>query len=94
MFVEASARATKKSQWHLRCNDNIIRVIVRPDIFLALAAETTPPPRAAVGSPLRPRPQGAGARRCATRGLNSIASLETGFSDLFYVVRTVFTVKD
>ena len=34
-----------------------MRVIVRPDIFLALAAETAPPPRAPVG-PLRRRPPG------------------------------------
>ena len=41
----------------------IIRVIVRPDIFLALAAETTPPPRAPV-----PHPPARHSGRCVSRG--------------------------
>jgi hypothetical protein len=40
----------------LALHDNIMRVIVRPDIFLALAAETAPPPRAPVPSHLAPTP--------------------------------------
>jgi hypothetical protein len=47
----------------------IIRVIVRPDFFLALAAETTPPPRAPVGSPLRATtPPGGSRGRLLLRG--------------------------
>jgi hypothetical protein len=40
----------------LGMHDNIMRLTVRPDIFLALAAETTPPPRAPVPHHLRATP--------------------------------------
>ncbi len=57
MFVDA-ARVPLKKPVALALHDNIMRVIVRPDIFLALAAETTPPPRAPVPQPCADAPSG------------------------------------